>query len=49
MEDMASSEIPLRRSQKSEDVAKVVAFLCSEEANYMTGQAINVTGGLEMH
>jgi NAD(P)-dependent dehydrogenase (short-subunit alcohol dehydrogenase family) len=27
----------------------VVAFLASEESDYMTGQAINVTGGLLMH
>lgn len=49
MEEMATTNIPLRRSQKPEDVAKVVAFLCSDDADYMTGQAINVTGGLEMH
>jgi NAD(P)-dependent dehydrogenase (short-subunit alcohol dehydrogenase family) len=41
--------IPLRRLAVAEDVARVVAFLLSEEAGYMTGQAINVTGGLWMH
>lgn len=43
------SEIPLGRVGVPGDVAKVVAFLCSDEAGYMTGQAINVTGGLWMH
>ena len=41
-------EIPLGRACTPEDVANVVVFLCSEESNYMTGQAINVTGGQEM-
>jgi acetoin reductase-like protein len=41
--------IPLGRLAEPEDVAKVVVFLCSDNANYMTGQAINVCGGLEMH
>ncbi len=40
--------IPLGRMGKPEDVAGVVAFLASSDADYMTGQAINVTGGLEM-
>ena len=41
--------IPLGRVASPEDVAKVVAFLASDEAAYMTGQAINVTGGLWLH
>ena len=41
--------VPLRRLVKPEDIARVVAFLLSEEAAYITGQAINVTGGLWMH
>jgi NAD(P)-dependent dehydrogenase (short-subunit alcohol dehydrogenase family) len=40
--------IPLRRSGKPEDVAGLVAFLASDDADYMTGQAINITGGLWM-
>lgn len=40
--------IPLGRPQTPEDVAGVVAFLASEDASAMTGQAINVTGGVEM-
>jgi len=49
MAEMAVKEIPLGRSETPEDVAHVVAFLCSAEANYMTGQAINITGGQEVH
>lgn len=41
--------IPLQRLGAPEDVANVVAFLASDEAAYMTGQAINVTGGLWLH
>ncbi len=41
--------IPLGRGGTPEDVAGVVAFLCSEDAAYMTGQAINISGGWEMH
>jgi 2-hydroxycyclohexanecarboxyl-CoA dehydrogenase len=41
--------IPLGRLGKPEDVARVVAFLVSNEAGYMTGQSINVTGGLWMN
>ena len=42
-------KIPLGRGGTPEDVAGVVVFLCSEDAAYMTGQAINITGGWEMH
>lgn len=41
--------IPLGRLGEAQDVAGVVAFLASDDARYMTGQAINVTGGLWMH
>jgi sorbitol-6-phosphate 2-dehydrogenase len=42
------SQVPLGRSCTYEDVCNVVAFLASDESSYMTGQAINVTGGQEM-
>jgi NAD(P)-dependent dehydrogenase (short-subunit alcohol dehydrogenase family) len=41
--------IPMGRVGKPDDIARVVAFLASDEADYMTGQSINVTGGLLMH
>jgi NAD(P)-dependent dehydrogenase (short-subunit alcohol dehydrogenase family) len=41
--------IPLGRLGAPEDIANAVAFLSSDEARYMTGQAINVTGGLWLH
>jgi len=42
------SQVPLGRACTYDDVANVLVFLASEEASYMTGQAINVTGGQEM-
>jgi meso-butanediol dehydrogenase/(S,S)-butanediol dehydrogenase/diacetyl reductase len=41
--------IPLGRLETPEDVAGVVAFLVSDDAAYMTGQSVNVTGGREFH
>jgi acetoin reductase-like protein len=41
--------IPIGRLETPEDVAGVVAFLVSDDASYMTGQAVNVTGGREFH
>ena len=40
--------IPLKRIGEPEDIAKTVAFLCSEGAAYITGQVIQVDGGLRM-
>jgi len=42
------SQVPLGRGCRYEDVANVVVFLASDKASYMTGQAINVSGGQEM-
>lgn len=44
-----SAKVPLGRLAKIEDVTAVTTFLCSKGADYMTGQAINITGGREMH
>jgi sorbitol-6-phosphate 2-dehydrogenase len=41
-------QVPLGRGCRYEDVANVVLFLAGEESSYMTGQAINVTGGQQM-
>ena len=42
------AQTPLGRLELPEDVADVVVFLCSDLARFMTGQAINVTGGVYM-
>ena len=41
-------QIPMGRFATPEDIAKVVAFLASDDANYITGQVINVNGGYYM-
>lgn len=42
------NQVPLRRGCTYEDVCNALVYLASEQAGYMTGQAINVTGGQEM-
>ena len=46
--DKYVSQVPLGRPCTYEDINKVVVFLASDESSYMTGQAINVTGGQVM-
>ena len=46
--DSYIANIPLRRSGKPEEVAKLAAFLSSSESDYITGQVIHVDGGLVM-
>jgi 3-oxoacyl-[acyl-carrier protein] reductase len=41
-------QIPLKRLGTVKDIAKVVYFLVSDDANYITGQVINVDGGMVM-
>lgn len=41
-------KVPLRRAASPKDIAGAVAFLCSSDADYITGQALNVDGGFEM-
>ncbi|HPJ21372.1 MAG TPA: sorbitol-6-phosphate dehydrogenase [Clostridia bacterium] len=41
-------QVPMKRPCEYEDVANVMVFLASDESSYMTGQAINVTGGQQM-
>ncbi len=38
--------IPLKRVAEPEDIANSVAFLCSDDASYITGQVLNINGGL---
>lgn len=40
--------IPLKRLGEPEDIAKAVVFLASDDANYITGQTLNVDGGMVM-
>jgi sorbitol-6-phosphate 2-dehydrogenase len=42
------NQVPMKRGCTYDDVCNVVVFLASDQASYMTGQAINVTGGQEM-
>lgn len=44
-----TAKIPLARLAAIEDVTAVTVFLCSNGSDYMTGQAVNITGGREMH
>ena len=48
-EDKIINQIPLNRLGNSEDVAKLVMFLASDEASYITGQTISIDGGLLMY
>lgn len=41
-------QVPMKRGCTYEDVANTLVFLASDQASYLTGQAINVTGGQEM-
>jgi 3-oxoacyl-[acyl-carrier protein] reductase len=41
----AASQIPLRRVGQPEDIANVIAFLCSDESSFVSGQTIYVRGG----
>jgi len=42
------SQIPLRQTGKPEEVSKLVCFSTSDDANYLTGQVINLNGGMFM-
>jgi NAD(P)-dependent dehydrogenase (short-subunit alcohol dehydrogenase family) len=44
-----TSKVPLGRLARIDDVVNMTCFLASARADYMTGQAINITGGREMH
>ena len=44
-----AKQIPLGRVGRTSDIASTCAFLCSSEADYVTGQNLDVSGGQEMH
>ena len=46
--DALKKSIPMRRLGQPEDVAAMVAYLCSEDAGYVTGQVLVVDGGMAM-
>lgn len=48
VKETISKQIPLNRMGKTEDVANVVKFLASEDSSYITGQVINIDGGMLM-
>lgn len=48
VERWVAREIPLRRLQSADDVAAAIAWLCSDDAAYVTGEALNVSGGQTM-
>ena len=45
-QDELKKLVPMKRFGKAEEVAELVAFLCSEGAAYITGEVININGGL---
>lgn len=46
---VVESHIPMGRSGTSEEMAAVTAFLCSDDASYITGQTLFVDGGITLH
>jgi len=48
MHNFIEQNVPLKRAGTAEDLAGAVAFFCSPEADYITGQCLNVDGGIEM-
>lgn len=48
IKDEIASSIPMKRRGLPEDVANVIAFLCSDYASYVTGEVIRVDGGIAM-
>ena len=44
--DVIKEAVPMKRAGSPAEIAAVVAFLCSEDASYLTGEVINVSGGI---
>ncbi|MBW8483698.1 SDR family NAD(P)-dependent oxidoreductase [Actinomadura parmotrematis] len=47
--DKLARQIPLRRIARPDDIAGLVAYLCTDRAEYITGQTVSVSGGITMH
>ena len=45
-EEELKSQIPMKRFGEAEEIANLVGFLASKEASYITGEVININGGL---
>ncbi|HEY6420562.1 MAG TPA: SDR family NAD(P)-dependent oxidoreductase [Candidatus Binataceae bacterium] len=43
------AQVPMGRMENGDDVANTVAYLASDDGGYMTGQALNICGGVEVH
>ena len=48
VKDTIAKQIPLNRMGTAKDVANVVKFLASDDSLYITGQVINIDGGMLM-
>ena len=48
-EKIVEETIPMKKEQTPEDIGKMTAFLASDDAHNITGQAINVDGGRRMN
>jgi NAD(P)-dependent dehydrogenase (short-subunit alcohol dehydrogenase family) len=48
MHNFIEQNVPLKRAGTAGDLAGAVTFLCSTEADFITGQCLNVDGGIEM-
>jgi 3-oxoacyl-[acyl-carrier protein] reductase len=44
--DLIKEIVPMKRAGSAAEIAAVVAFLCSEDASYVTGEVLNVSGGI---